>query len=83
MKTITPISKIYILIYQSKENLDVKILFGKTTLLYDSKIRKISTRSCIGSRIPRSILVLDLLAIEIRNLFLKLTIASNSDLNAK
>ena len=46
-----------ILIYQSKANLDMKILFGKITHLIDPKIRKTLERSLYGNQNPYSILV--------------------------
>ena len=58
--------EIEMLIYQSKANLDVKILFGNITRLIASEIRRMLDRVCLGTKIPHSILVHDLLAIEIK-----------------
>ena len=54
------------LIYQSRANLDVKISFGITSHLIEQKIRKMLERVFMGTKIPHSILVHDLLAIEIK-----------------
>ena len=55
-----------ILIYQSKANLDVKISFDNITHLIDPEIRKMLEKVFLGTKIPHSILVNDLLAIEIK-----------------
>ena len=52
------------LINQSKANLDQKILFGNATHLIDPKIKKmLESCFCMGTKIPHSILVHDLLPI--------------------
>ena len=58
------ILKTEMLIYQSKGNFDVKIFFGNITLLIYPEIRKVLEN--MGTKIPHSILVRDLLAIEIK-----------------
>ena len=45
-----PIFKNKMLIYQSKANLDEKILFGKITRLEDLTITKISVRGLYGNQ---------------------------------
>ena len=45
--------KTKMLIYQSKANLDEKILFGKITHYLDPEIRKMLEGACLGSRIDR------------------------------
>ena len=72
IKNMRPIFKSEMLIYLSKANLDEKILFGKVTHHLDPEIRKMLVS--LGARIPHSVLVCDLLAIEIETLFLKLVI---------
>ena len=72
-KRMTLIFKTEMKINRSKYNLDEKILFGKITRHCDQEIRKIPARVCLGTRIPHSILVRNLLAIEIKILLLKLT----------
>ena len=64
-------SEFKMLIFQSKANLDEKILFGKITHHLDPEILKSWYEACFGTRIPHSILVYDLLAIELENPFLK------------
>ena len=46
-----PIFKSEFLIYQSKANLDEKILFGKVTHHLDLEIRKLPVRGLYGNRI--------------------------------
>ena len=46
-----------VLIYQSNANLDVTILFGKITLDFDSKFRKIVVGDLYRDKDPHSILV--------------------------
>ena len=62
-KNIWPIFKTKMLIFQSKANLDVKILFGEIIRIYDPKLA--NAWDLYGTRIPLSILVRDLLGIEI------------------
>ena len=50
MKSIWPIFKTEMLIYQSKANLDEKILFGKITHHLDPEIRTMSVRSLYGNQ---------------------------------
>ena len=69
IKSMWQIFKSKLLIFQSKANLDVKILFGNITQLIDPSIRKMLERVCLGKRIPNSILVQDLLTIEIKVYF--------------
>ena len=67
--------KTKLLIYQSNANLDVKILFVKVTNLLDTELRETLMRSWYGNEhstivtivtmIPRSILVHDLLSVEL------------------
>ena len=60
--------------YKSKANLDGQILFCKIAHHLDEKLGKCwLVRVCLGTRIPHSILVHDLLAIKIEIRFLKLT----------
>ena len=69
IKIMEPIFKTEIQIYQSKANLDEKILFGKNTPnthLWSPKLEKSRTGFVWESRIPRSILVNDLFGIEIQ-----------------
>ena len=70
MKSMRPIFKTEILIYQSKANLDEQNLLGKFTHHLDQEIRKMLANWKFGN----SILVHDLHAIEIRILSLKLTL---------
>ena len=63
--------KTEMLIYQSKANLDGKFLFGKFNRHLD--FGKCWETASLGTRIPNSILVHDLLAIETKILFLKRT----------
>ena len=63
-----------IFIYHTKANTDEETLFTKITLHLDPEItRKFWQRSCLGIRIPHSILVHDLLANKTIMLLLKLT----------
>ena len=66
IKSMCPIFKTKMLIYQSKANLDVKILFGNIARLIDPEIRKMLEKGFVWSKVPYSILVNDLLAIEIK-----------------
>ena len=75
------IHKSKLLIFQSKANLDEKILFGKITRHLDPEIRKMPVKAYYRTRIPHSILVYDLLAVEIKMLFQKLTMALNLNFN--
>ena len=61
------IFKTKMLIYLSKANLDVKIMFGNIIHLIDPEIRK---RAPMGTKIPHAILVHYLLAFEIQILYL-------------
>ena len=49
-KGMGPIFKTEMLIYQSKTNLDEKILLGKITHHLDPEIRKMLVRSTIGNK---------------------------------
>ena len=69
-----PVFKTEMLIYQSKANLDEKILFDKSTHHLDPEIRKMLVNGMLWNKVPHSILVHDLPSIEIRILFLKLAI---------
>ena len=71
------ILKTKILIFQSKVNPGQKCLLGKITDHLDPEPRKCWYETCFGTIIPHSILVYDLLAIEIEILFLKLTMVLN------
>ena len=51
IKSIGPIFKTELLIYQSKANLDEKILFDKVTHHLDPKMRKMPVRGLYGNRI--------------------------------
>ena len=59
------IFKTKMLIYHSKAILYVKILFSNITHLVDSEFRK---RGSVGTKIPHSILVHDLLAIQVKSI---------------
>ena len=72
-KGMRPIIKTEMLVNQSKANLDEIILFHTIIHHLDREIRKCWKRVCLGTKIPHSILVNNLLTIEIRSLFLKLT----------
>ena len=69
VQPIFTIFKIEMLIFRLKANLDERILFGK--IIHHLGLESWQ-RVHLGTRIPHSILVHDLLAIEIRILFLKL-----------
>ena len=58
IKSMGPIFKTKMLIYQSKANLNVKILFGKITHYLDPEIRKVLVlvNGKFGNEIPHSIL---------------------------
>ena len=58
--------------YQSKVNLDEKILFGSIPHLTDPEIRKMLVKGMFGNKIPHSLLVHDLPSIEIQIQNLKL-----------
>ena len=60
------------LIYQSRVNLDGKILFGNIPHLIDPEIRNCWYRAYLGTKIPHSILLYNLPSIEIQILYLKL-----------
>ena len=81
MKSLCVIFKTNMLTYQSKANLNEKIVFGKITHHLYSEIRKCWKEHVLGSRMPHSILVYDLLTIDIKIQFLKLTIALNVNFN--
>ena len=49
IKSMRLISQTEMLIYQSKANLDEKVLFGKITHLQDPKIRNMFARSLFGN----------------------------------
>ena len=69
IKSMRPIFETKVLIYQSRADLDEKILFGNITRLMDPEIRTMLERGvcvCVGTTIPNSILVHNLLAIEIK-----------------
>ena len=57
------------LIYQSKANLDEKILFGNIFHLVNSEIMEMLEKDLFGNKIPHSIMVHDLQAIEIKIYF--------------
>ena len=59
IKIIRPIFKIEMLVYQSKGNLDEKILFHKITHHLDPEIRNMLVNSKFGTRIPHSIVADD------------------------
>ena len=50
IKSMRPIFKTEMLIYQSKANLDEKILFAKITRHLDPEIRKMLIRSMLGDK---------------------------------
>ena len=50
IKSMPPIFKVNMLIYQSKATLDVKILLGNIAHLIDPEIRKILERGLYGSQ---------------------------------
>ena len=65
IKSMKPTFKTEMLIYQSKANLDEKILLGNITHFIEPKIRKMHVRGFYKSRILRFILVHDLYGIEV------------------
>ena len=67
------IFKAEVFIYQSKANLDEKILFGKIAHHLGPEIRKMQVNSRFGNQDSTFHLVHHLLAIEIKVLFMKLT----------
>ena len=71
IKHMIPMFKTEVLIYELKDNLDEKVLYGKIT--HHLNLGKCRFLMCLGTRIPHSILVHSLLAIEIKIPFLKLT----------
>ena len=77
IKSMRPIFKTEMLIYQSKINLHEKILFRKIPHLIDPEMRKILEKGMFGSKIPHSILVHYLPPIEIRITFLKLAMQTS------
>ena len=50
-----PILKTKKLIYQSKANLDVKIVFSNIIYFIGQEIRKMLEEVCVGTNIPHSI----------------------------
>ena len=60
-----PIFETKISMYQSKAKLAAKILFGNITNLIDPEIKKMIKGICLRTKLSHSILVHDLLAIEI------------------
>ena len=61
---------------------DLKILFPFTFIILTQKLGKCLYEKCLGARIPHSILVYNLLAIEIKILFLKLTMSTSMPLES-
>ena len=53
-------------VYQSKPNLDVKVVFGKITHHFRPIVRKMLLKSSMGTRMSSSTLVDDLPAVEIK-----------------
>ena len=49
-RSMRPIFKNEMLIYQSKANLDVKISFGKITLHFDLEIREMPVEGMLGNK---------------------------------
>ena len=74
MISMWPIFKTKLLIFHSNANLDEKILFDKITHHLDPEMRKYW---CLETQPSHSILLYDLLVIEIKILFLKLTMTYN------
>ena len=70
IKGMKPILKTEMLIYQSKAKLAEKILLGKIIHYLDPEIRKMLVNGKFGNEDPHSILVHDLLAIELKFYFL-------------
>ena len=75
--SVRPIFKTEVLIYQSKGDLHEKILFDKVARHLEPEIRKCLKGACLGTKIPNTILVHNLLTIEVKVLFLKLTILTS------
>ena len=75
MESMTAIFKTDMLIYQSKANLDDKTLFSKITHHLDPDIRKMLVRGMSGNE-----LVHDLLVIEVKILFMKLTLRAKEQI---
>ena len=73
-----PIFKTEMFIYQSKVNLDEKILFGSIPHLTSLEMRSWKG-ACLGTTVPHSILVHNLLSTEIRIQHLK---TGNANFNA-
>ena len=73
MNSMGSIFKTEIIIYHSKANLDEGILSGKITRIQTQKLGKCWKGPCLGIRIPHSILVHNLHAIDVKILTLKLT----------
>ena len=67
--------------YQSKANLDEKILFGKSLIIRTRRLEKCLEGECIGTRIPHSILNQEFLATAIKIRFLKQKISLHVDFN--
>ena len=74
MEILRPIFKTEMLVFQSKPNLEENIFMVKSFNQFDLEIRIILVRTCLGTRIPNSIPVHHLLAIEIKILFLRVTV---------
>ena len=72
-----PIFKTKVVIYYSKANLDSKILFGSIPHLTSLEMRKMLERHVLGTTVPHSILVHNLLSIEIRIQHLKLAMQTS------
>ena len=67
IKSVQPVFKTKMLVYHSKANKEGRILFDEIIHFMEPEIRKIRARGCTGgTKIPHSILVQDLLAIEVR-----------------
>ena len=64
-------------IYQSKANLDEKILFGNIPHLTSPEIRKMLVKGMFETTVPHSILVHNLPSIEIQIPYLKLAIQAS------
>ena len=73
IKRMRPIFKTEMFIYQSNINFDGEILFRKIAHHLDPEIKKMLVKGIIRTRIPHCTLVHDFFAIEIKILFLNLT----------
>ena len=82
IKSMRPIFKTEMFSYQSKADLGENF-FGKSLIFKIQKLEKCLKGAYIATRIPPSILVHDLIAIEINTLFLQMTIALNSNFGTK